>query len=136
MVDKTKGTQKLVVKEKVGSATNYICCFRGSRLVYGDGEGLAPALDPIAETGVALANGTNGLGAGFPVFDTAELLRKGVIYDVIITYQDGQYIKSHRVIVSKSKLTTFMTNANKGILKFKSMPVLSASLSQTSFAHL
>lgn len=127
-----KGTQKLAVKEKVGSSSNYICCFRGSKALYGaDG-----VLTPADATGIFLATGDNGLGAGFPTFDTAELLRKGIIYDVNITYKDGAYTKSHRVMVAKSKLQTFLTQANNGTLKFNSSTVTSGSVSQTAVTHL
>lgn len=128
----TKGTQKLAVKEKVGSSANYICCFKGSKALYGD----SGVLTPADSTGVFTATGANGLGAGMPIFDTAELLRNGIIYDVSISYKDGAITKSHRVIVSRSKLPTFLTAANNGTLKFNGLPITSAVVSQTAVTRL
>ena len=132
MVDPKKGTQKLFVKETVGTQKNVICAFRGSKVIYGDGT-IEAALSPADATGVARV--TDALGSGFPVYDTAQLLRAGVIADLIISYKDGEYTKSQRVIVANSKVSSFMKAANAGTLTFNSKKVTSAAVSQTAFSR-
>lgn len=133
MVDPRLGTQKLFVKETAGTQKNYICAFRGSKAMYGV-DGADGDLLPKDVTGVLPV--TDTLGAGFPVFDTAQLLRAGILADLTISYKDGEYTKSQRVMVANSKVAAFLKAANAGILTYKGNKVKSASVSQTAFSRI
>lgn len=116
------GTTKLRVLADLPGDATYVCIFRGSKVIYSAQGGFSN----VAATGIRPATGNE---LSYPVFDTAELIRKKVIRSVNITYKDGVVFQSKRVYVSEATYPDFLTAVASGNLTYNGKPVTSSSAS-------
>lgn len=116
------GTTKLRVLADLPGDATYTCIFKGSKVIYKSGTGISD----LAAIGIRPATGNE---LSYPVFDTAELIRKKVIRGVNITYKDGSIFKSKRIYVAEITYSDFLQAVAGGNLTFEGKPVTSASAS-------
>lgn len=117
------GTTKLRVLGDIPGDPTYVCIFKGSKVIYDTAQG---GFSNVAATGIRPAAGNE---LSYPVFDTAELIRKKIIRGINITYKDGTVFRSKRVYISEATYPDFLTAVSSGNLTYEGKPVTSVSAS-------